>query len=244
MLRTRLIIAFVVVFAGLGSILLLPKSFGLKDAAVFDAFPVGVGEWTGQYRPPGDKEKMELDKATVFRKRFYFRESPNHLLQADTIDATMVKSGDDMNNSIHRPERCLKAQGYHKIEPSTVAIDVGGKSLKVTRLRFVQTLANGTELPALMYYWFVGADHLTNSHYERTLYDIKHRLLEGTNQRWAYISLLSQFGPTWAESGATRLAPNTEEETDAYMQEFIRSTFFKIHKTSEINGWKDVAKTD
>jgi hypothetical protein len=95
-----------------------------------------------------------------------------------------------------------------------------------------------------MYYWFVGASHVTNSHYERTIYDIKHRLLEGTNQRWAYISLLSQFGPTWAENGMERLAPNTEEETDAYLQEFIRRTFFQIHKTGEIKGWESVVKAD
>ncbi len=155
----------------------------------------------------------------------------------------MVQSGDDMNNSIHRPERCLKAQGYHKIEPTTVKIEVGERSLKVTRLSFVQTLPDGAELPALMYYWFVGADHVTNSHYERTLYDIKHRLLEGTNQRWAYISLLSQFGPGWGQKGADGLAPNTEEQTDAYMQDFIRRTFFQIHKADEIKGWEDLAKT-
>jgi hypothetical protein len=149
-----------------------------------------------------------------------------------------------MNNSIHRPERCLEAQGYAKIQPTTVAIDVGDKKMKVTRLHFVRVLEDGTELPAIMYYWFVGADHLTNSHYERTLYDIKHRLIEGTNQRWAYISLLSQYGPTWAESGALQVAPNTVEETDAYMQDFIRRTFFKIHKTDEIKGWQDVAKVN
>ncbi|MGI9240429.1 MAG: exosortase-associated EpsI family protein [Verrucomicrobiales bacterium] len=242
MLRNRLIISLVVVLVGLGSILFLPKSFGLKDAAVFDALPGRVGEWKGEYRAPGKKEKDELDKATVFRKRFYYRDSPNHPRQADAIDATMVQSGDDMNNSIHRPERCLKAQGYHQIEPKTVKINVGDKSMKVTRLRFVQTLADGTELPALMYYWFVGADHLTNSHYERTLYDIKHRLLQGTNQRWAYISLLSQFGPGWAENGVEWLAPNTEEEADAYMQDFIKRTFFQIHKADEINGWEEVAE--
>ena len=242
MLRRRLIISFVLVLVGLGSIRFLPKSFGLKDAAVFDAFPTGLGEWQGQYRAPGEREKRVLDDATDFRKRFYYRESPDHLLQADMIDATMVLSGDDMNNSIHRPERCLKAQGFQKIQPKTVAIEIGDKKMKVTRLHFVRTTEDGTELPAIMYYWFVGSDHITNSHYERTLYDIKHRLLKGTNQRWAYISLLSEYGPNWAEKGATTIAPNTEEETDAFMQDFIRRTFFKIHKTDEIKGWKDVAK--
>ena len=243
MLRKRLIISFILVFVGLGSIFLLPKSFGLKDAAVFDTFPPNVGEWMGKYQRPGEKEKAVLDSATDFRKRLYFRESPEHLFQVEAIDASMVLSGDDMNNSIHRPERCLLAQGYADIQPSTVAIDVGGKQMEVTRLRFSKPMEDGSELSAIMYYWFVGADHLTNSHYERTFYDIKHRLLEGTNQRWAYISLQSSYGPEWAEHGRQRLAPNTAEETDAYLQDFIRRTFYQIHKADELNGWEQPANT-
>jgi len=241
MLRRRLIISLVLVTVGLGSILILPKSFGLRDAAVFEAFPVTLDEWKGVIREPGELEKRELDKSTDFRKMLYYRESPNHLLEADTVDATMVLSGDDMNNSIHRPERCLQAQGFKKVQPSTVQVDVGAdKRLTVTRLHFVQPLKDGTEVPAIMYYWFVGADFITNSHYGRTLYDMKFRLLTGSNQRWAYISLQSPYGEKRPEG----IAPNTEAEADAFLQEIIAETFFPIHKTEKIKGWENVKKPE
>ena len=89
-----------------------------------------------------------------------------------------------------------------------------------------------------MYYWFVGADYLTNSHYSRTLHDMKYRLTHGNNQRWAYISLSSAFGPDLTQG----LAPNTEEQTDAMLAEFVRDTFYKIHKTDQIKGWEEVRR--
>ena len=240
-MRKRLIITLFLLIIGLGSIFILPKTFGLQDSAVHTVLPTSLDEWKGVEGRPGDLEKRELDKATDFRKMFYYRESPNHLGQADGVDMTMVLSGDDMNNSIHRPERCLLAQGYQKIQPSEVVIDVGaGKPLKATRLHFVRSLEDGREIPAIMYYWFVGADHITNSHYGRTLYDMQYRLLTGTNQRWAYISMQASYGEIRREG----IAPNTEAEADASLQEVIRKTFFPIHKTEEIRGWKDAKASE
>lgn len=247
MLRRRLIISLVLVTLGLGSILFLPK-VGLQDAAIYEAFPPRVGGWTGREGKANEKEKEQLDKNTDFRKMFYQRESPNHMFVQDTVDATMVLSGDDMNNSIHRPERCLLAQGFKNITPTTIEVDVGAeKPLKVTRLHFLRPLTDkdgkyiGKDLPAIMYYWFVGADFITNSHYGRTLYDIKYRLVTGTNQRWAYISLQSSYGELLRNWD---MAPNSEAETDALMQDLISKTFFPIHKTEKIRGWKDVKQPE
>ena len=39
------------------------------------------------------------------------RRTPNTEDKIDVINTFIVLSGDDMNNSIHRPERCLAAQG-------------------------------------------------------------------------------------------------------------------------------------
>lgn len=240
-MRKRLIITFVLLTVGLSAIFFLPKTFGLQDSAVRTVLPKSLDEWQGREREAGKLEKQELDKATDFRKMWYFRESPHHPREADTVDMTMVLSGDDMNNSIHRPERCLLAQGYKKITPSEVKIDIGGgKSLTATRLHFVAQLKDGSEVPAIMYYWFVGADLITNSHYGRTLYDMQYRLVKGTNQRWAYISVQAPYGEVRSEG----FAPNTEAQADASLQDVVKKTFFPIHKTDIIRGWKDVKKSD
>ena len=239
-MRKQLIISLLLLAVGLGSIQFLPK-VGLQDAAVWEAFPTRVGEWRGEVKQPGALEKQQLDKNTDFRKMYYKRESASHMFEQDEVDATMVLSGDDMNNSIHRPERCLSAQGFKGIAPSTIEIDVGAaKPLEVTRLHFIQKLNDGSgrEIPAIMYYWFVGADFITNNHYARTIYDMKYRLLTGTNQRWAYISLQTSYG----ELRKRGIAPNTEAQADALMQDIVRKTFFSIHKTEKIKGWKDAKK--
>ena len=40
----------------------------------------------------------------------------------------------------------------------------------------------------MVYYFFVGKDTITNSHYERTFQDAKDRLIGGYAQRWAYVT--------------------------------------------------------
>ncbi|MFT4547037.1 MAG: hypothetical protein ACI8XO_000434 [Verrucomicrobiales bacterium] len=240
-MRKRLIITLVLVTIGLGSIYVLPKAPGLQDAAVYTVLPTSVGEWKGTERAAGELEKRELDKATNFKKMFYSRKSPNHAFEWDTADMTMVLSGDDMNNSIHRPERCLLAQGFKDIAASEVAIDVGvDRPLKVTRLHSVMRLEDGSTIPSIMYYWFVGADVITNSHYGRTFYDMKFRLLSGTNQRWAYISVQAPYGEIRREGWA----PNTEAQTDQALQDVVAETFNSVHNIAEIKGWRDAKKPE
>jgi len=236
MSRKPLIVSFLLIGIGLSLVKLLPHTFDLQPAAVVKAFPTDVGEWEGRHIEPGENEKKVLDEQTEFVKRTYFRESPSHTLEWEMLDATMVLSGEDMNNSIHRPERCLKAQGFANITPSEVSIDVGeGNILKVTRLHFIQKLKTGGEIPAIMYYWFVGADQITNSHYGRTFRDMVYRLATGSNQSWAYISLQASYGDIRRENQAA----NTEAEADAFMVDFVQRTFFPIHKTEKIKGWED-----
>ncbi len=237
MFRRRLIICFLIVLVGMSAALLMPKTFGLEPAAVSQTLPLDVSGWKGYHTEPSHNETKGLDIETEFSKRIYVRDSPDHLLQQDRVAGTMVLSGNDMNNSIHRPERCLVSQGFKQITSSVIEIDVGAdQPLKVTRLRFVRPLGEDSEttVPALMYYWFVGADFLTHSHYKRTLHDMKYRLTHGNNQRWAYISFSAIFGPDVASG----LAPNTETETDAILARFVKDTFYKIHKTELIKGWE------
>ena len=60
MFRKRLIISFLLVFIGLGLVVVLPQSFELQPAAVNKAFPNNVADWIGQEVEPEEREKKVL----------------------------------------------------------------------------------------------------------------------------------------------------------------------------------------
>lgn len=135
---------------------------------------------------------------------------------------SIVMSGQDLDNSIHRPERCLPAQGWSIADSRVSAISGGGSpaALKATRLHNVQKrlTKDGQAIPVynLMYYWFVGWNVSTPSHLTRTYMDIRDRILYGYNQRWAYITVASTI-----TSGLKPFGKN-EAETDEIVQNFMR----------------------
>ncbi len=68
--------------------------------------PAQVGRWTGQEAPVSTEELAGLAPDTQFARQWYTD------LAGDRIYVSIVLSGADMANSIHRPERCLVAQGW------------------------------------------------------------------------------------------------------------------------------------
>ena len=108
---------------------------------------------------------------------------------------SIVLSGTDMANSIHRPERCLSAQGWtvERSDKVSIALPAGTPPLTVTKLsdeREAHPDATHTlALRNLNYYWFVGEHDITASHWKRTFIDVKDRILFGEAQRWAYITV-------------------------------------------------------
>src|SRR5690349_11911271 len=92
--------------------------------------PNVIGTWFGDDAPVTDKERAILAKDTEFARKTYT--SP----EGDQIFVSIVLSGDDMTSSIHRPERCLPAQGWQVRESSKRTIQLpNGKSFEVTRLQ-------------------------------------------------------------------------------------------------------------
>ncbi len=95
--------------------------------------------------------------------------------------------------------------------------------MAVTRLHNVRQvpLRNGTTISIynLNYYWFVGYNHLTASHLERTMFDIRDRVFKGYNQRWAYITIAADI------TKGLRPFGQTEAETDKMIQQFIRQIY-------------------
>ena len=82
--------------------------------------PIFVGAWMGEDAAISEREREVLAPDTRFARKTYT--GPH----GDKIFVSIVMSGDDMTNSIHRPERCLPAQGWSLQSSERRALPIEG----------------------------------------------------------------------------------------------------------------------
>src|SRR3984893_13047048 len=167
MITKRLFHVQFVLLAGFGSVFLLPHSTKTSPAGIAMTLPDVIGAWFGDDAEITQKERDTLAKDTQFVRKIYT--GP----EGDQVFVSIVLSGDDMTNSIHRPERCLPAQGWNVRSSSKRTIPLpGGKALQVTKLQSMQIVETTDKrrftLNNLNYYWFIGYNDMTASHLTRT----------------------------------------------------------------------------
>ena len=205
----------------LSSVYFLPQAGEVAQSAINMTLPTDVGTWHLQNIPPTEAEIGTLDKDTRFAKAICYCPRPGEYdtdgkIIPDRADLSVVLSGYDLNNSIHRPERCMPAQGHNILASQNVSLHLAnGRDLTVRRLRSIQTLTNPNnrkqdrQYDCISYYFFVGHARVEHDHLRRTFSDISDRLVRGIDQRWAYVSTSMWFGKMpWIES------PITEQEAD------------------------------
>lgn len=185
----------------------LPESESMIPSAVSMKLPDHIADWELE-RIPASKEEIEtLAPDTEFSKAICYRTRTGEFnaltgrFFRDRLDLSIVLSGHDLNNSIHRPERCMPSQGHTINQTTDIIIPVTrDRNIKVRRLLSVQTIPLNQErtefrnFDCVTYYFFVGNKHITHDHYARTLLDMKDRLLHGLDQRWAYVSVSMWYG--------------------------------------------------
>ncbi len=223
MITKRLFAVELLLAAGLGTVFLLPQAPKTKPAGISLKLPIWVGNWIGDDAAVTQREIEVLAKDTQFARKVYT--SP----EGDVISVSIVLSGDDMTTSIHRPERCLPAQGWSLQNTSQRAITLPNSTvLKTTRLSNVREMTAKDKqrflLPNLTYYWFVGYDQTTPSHFTRTMLDLRDRIFRGYNQRWAYVTVAAMV-----TQGIAR-PERTEAETGAMIESFIRELVPRLTK--------------
>jgi hypothetical protein len=156
-------------------------------AGVVMSLPEQVGAFHGEEIPMAEDERRMLPPGTeLVRKRYARREG-------EWLVCTIVLSSAD-RRSIHKPEICLRGQGWDM--PSGRVVDVA--------------LADGSRLPAMcldiscpvqgkpgermqgkFLYWFVGRDITTPNHWQRILRTGYDRIVRGVAHRWAYVSVMA-----------------------------------------------------
>jgi hypothetical protein len=212
----------------LGSVYFLPQAGETAQSAVKMELPGTSDGWSFKPLPPSKDELGTLERDTEFAKAICLRPRPGEIsldgyLVPDRVDLSVVLSGYDLNNSIHRPERCMPAQGHSITSSGEVTLKLdSGREFKVKRLRSVQSVQGAREgsveakYDCLTYYFFVGHDRITHDHLERTLIDMKDRLIRGMDQRWAYVSASMWYGKIpWIEKEVSI------DEADAKLRQFL-----------------------
>src|SRR5260370_20261339 len=135
MTTSRLTILLVVLVAGFGAVFLLPTSSNTEPVGIKLALPEYVGQWYGTEANVTERERQVLASDTEFARKIYNDGT------GDELFASIVLSGHDLDNSIHRPERCLPAQGLTIVDSRKIDIAMpGGGKLQSTRLHNVAQL--------------------------------------------------------------------------------------------------------
>lgn len=216
MTTSRLAILLAIITLGMGAVHLLPKSpdqpTGIRLFLANELF-----DWSGREQEITRKEIDTLGAGTEFARKVYVNTTRE--ARGYEILVSIVLSGHDMANSIHRPERCLTAQGWNVLGSTELTLRLpkhGG--FQVTRLknnRVIKTPEEERPQNAYTYYWFVGDHQITGSHWNRWFIDNRDRLFRGVNQRWAFITVTGII-PTARD-------PGHQDEYDKFADTQIRS---------------------
>jgi EpsI family protein len=237
----RLIILQIVLVVGFGSVFLLPRQSHSQPAGVTMELPDFIDTWWGVPEQIGKAEREELAADTTFARRIYSNG------RGDRILASIVLAGEDPDNSLHRPERCLPAQGWTVMDSKVITIKAPGLpngELKVTRLhsqqKFPDSKGRLRTVYNLNYYWFVGVTDVTPSAIRRAVLDIRDRVAKGIDQRWAYVTVASNITEKTQKFG------RSEQATDELIQGFIGKLYPTIvqptaHQVAAVRSNGEVA---
>jgi EpsI family protein len=215
----RLLVLAGVLACGLGVISFIPRQTKLQPCRIRMELPEFIGGWSGKDGVISKAEREMLASDTQFCRKTY----SDGL--GDQILVSIVLSGHDLDNSIHRPERCLPSQGWTIQDTNKLYLPVPaapGGSLPVTRLHdYRQESYKGQvyKVYNLNYYWFIGYSDITASHLRREYVDMRDRLLYGYNQRWAYVTVAAEITQGLTPGG------RDEAQTDAMVQDMIKRVY-------------------
>ncbi len=212
---------------------LMPTKTEMLESALSPELPLeyALPGWYGQRTQESAQERAILAADTRFSKGIYIkrRDDPS-APRNPALTVSLIFSGADMNHSIHRPERCLPAQGHLSLNARTESIALAdGRELEFTRLASL-TQVEGKPLEYthhIHYYVFVGHSSILSSHLPRVFRDIYDRCVSGQVQRWAYCQVGVQWG---GETGFS------EEEADAQLRELIAQLLPQLIDWETVGG--------
>ena len=204
----------------LGVVLVLtPPARIVRGAGVGDALPTDVQSWqghavwycqnaqctrsfeeaeleAGQNCPECDSvldrvalaEKTLLPAGTRITKRRYTS------TMGDQYAVSIVLAGEE-RRSIHKPQRCLKGQGFAIVDKRVLKVPLGdGDTLNVMVLDLKPQGRNPTP-PASYAFWFSTTNVRTPFNWERVLRVAQDRIFLNRVPEWAYVGVMTRRYP-------------------------------------------------
>ena len=240
-MNKRLSILFGFIALAFGLLFLLPSTPGMKPSRLSKNLPEDFGNWSGIPREPGELEKKVLAKDTEFR-RIEYRDKNSRL---PPIETSIVFSGKNLSQSIHRPEVCFRAQGWTFVQENYLSLEgvlVDGQILPVKEMVCKRPAMMNPEVEGdppvpylndkgeqvflwrVFYYTFFGHEDIVSGHYQRTFSDMKDRLIKGYDQRWAYATFSSFITSKYADQGlvSSNIKTFDESETKGLLVDFLK----------------------
>jgi len=205
----------------------LPHQLGFQPVGIQLKLPEQLSAWWGKDVDVSEREHVVLGFDTEFARKIYVNTGTG-----DMVLASIVLSGQDMMTGIHRPERCLLAQGWNPGSSRRREIDVPGFGrFRTTQLQnYRQDRIPATaEAPErlvrrenLCYYWFVGHTDIAATHEQRVMLDLHDRIVGGYNQRWAMIMISAEITKNTQRFG------RDEAQTAEFLESFIKELVPKV----------------
>ncbi len=226
-IHTRLYALAFFLLVGFSMIWIIPKSGSMKPTRLSRHLPMEFGTLRGEKVTISGEELKILAKDTEF-ERVEYSDKANP--KQARIEVSVVFSGKDLNNSIHRPERCLKAQGWNFTEEKKVVLQQvlpDGSDVPFRKIvcKKPVKLEDGKiiEIMRVQYYTFIGHSVITEDHYGRTFQDMKDRIFKGYDQQWAYVTFSMPVTQLFADQGLIDpRAASDLQESEAMLAKFIK----------------------
>lgn len=229
-------ILLAILTCGFSVIWLLPDQQAMVPSRLAQELPAEVDGWQGELRQVGEAELKILAGDTSFARRHYVNPDPN----SPGVEVSVVFSGKDINNSLHRPEVCLRAQGWNFVRERSILLKgvmPDGGDLPVREIVCVRPRIKheGVDPPLnkfgqpvydkrIQYYTFFGSEKIVSGHYQRTWEDIKARIVGGFDQRWAYATFSVPVTSIYEEQGVFAGVKSLDDDQAAQlMQNFIKT---------------------
>lgn len=205
---------------------LTPEPDAAPKAGVTMKLPETVAGLSGEDFEPTEAELAILPADTQFAKRLYKSENG-----AEQISCQIVLSGSD-RRSIHRPEACLRGQGWVIENGGVVPIKLNdGSTLDVMKLTIDRSLRapNGktATLRSLYLYWFVSKETTTPYHFARIQRTYLDLLLHNQTHRWAYCIVSAPVLKGFVPGG------KNEEQTLEMLKNFIAESAPQFQRLGE-----------
>lgn len=235
-LAKRMLVLTAVVAATFSAVFLLPETHPMRESRLARHLPELSGDWRGRDVPISERELKVLANDTGFERKSYVQRYDSTSLP---VEVSIVFSGKDLNNSIHRPETCLKTQGWEFVRLGYLTLP-NGLPVREMLCRRPMKGAEGARITTpqgdqaydwqLLYYTFIGHSSITPGHYGRTFADIRDRVVGGYDQTWAYATFSATVTGKYKEQGLGSgwLTSLDEAQTGKYLADFIADLMPKV----------------